>query len=115
MEHKDSQPISNKISDYIDDDMEDIVLKPSTELIPDEYEHVDNTKALVHIFRGEYKYDAKNTEHFYKCLAEMGYNISDDYIHYIRNKEYILKLLKDSEVIFVQSNFQSIKTYNFSC
>lgn len=100
MENKDSQSVPNKISAYIEDDMEDIVLKPSTELIPDEYEHVDNTKALVHIFCGEHKYDFINTQNFYKCLSEMGYKIPDEHVHFIRTKEYLLKRLKDSEVIF---------------
>lgn len=99
MEHKDATLMSKL--DYIesDFDMEDIVLKPSVELIPDEYEHVDNTAALVHIFRGEYKHDAFNTERLLYSLRKIGYEVSHDNIHYIRKREQVQKDLHESKYI----------------
>lgn len=97
MEQKDSA-LMNKL-DYIDNDydMEYIILKPSVELIPDEYEHSDNKAALVHVFRGEYKHDAFNTERFLFTLRDLGYEVPLENVHFIRKKQEVLKDLEDSK------------------
>lgn len=97
MEQPDSSPQYN--AQYIDNDSdsENIVLKPSVELIPDEYEHVDNKAALVHIFRGEYKHDLINCERFRGSLVKIGYEVPDENVHFIRTKEQVQRDLEKSE------------------
>lgn len=97
METNDSREMN--ILDYIENeqDMENIVLKPSVELIPDEYEHTDNEVALVHIFRGEYKHDAFNTERFLFSMKKLEYNVPNENVHFIRTKEAVIKDLDNSK------------------
>lgn len=101
MEHKDAS-LMNKL-DYIesDHDMEKIVLKPSVELIPDEYKHIDNSSALVHIFRGFYKHDADNTREIMSSLENIGYKISIHNVHFISTKDQIQKDLDASKCMYI--------------
>lgn len=98
MEQKDAGLMNEKL-DYIDIDFdtENIILKPSVELIPDEYEHVDNKAALVHVFRGEYKHDAINTERFLRSMNNIGYEVPFENVHFIRKRDQVLKDLDESE------------------
>lgn len=121
MEHKDATPMNNKL-EYIesDFDMEDIVLKPSVELIPDEYEHTDNKAALVHIFRGEYKHDVINTERVRLSLQKLGYDIPFENVHFIRKRKQVQEDLDESMYLLMNTNlcactFLIIDYILFSC
>lgn len=81
-----------------ENDMEDIILKPSTELIPDEYEHTSNADALVHVFRGEFEHDADNTTEFLDSLEKIGYKVSIEVVHHIKKKAEVLKQLEESKL-----------------
>lgn len=88
---------SGNLSYNKNDEMEDIILKPSTELIPDEYEHVNNKDVLVHFFVGEYKHDANNSDVFSKSLENIGYDVPIENVHKIKKKETVLAELQSSK------------------
>lgn len=103
MEQKDASLINKLAYRENESDMEHIVLKPSAELIPDEYQHTDNKAALVHIFRGEYKHDALNTKALIVSLNQLGYEVPYKNVHFIRRKEQVQKDLDNSKNELIKS------------
>lgn len=90
-----SKNMSKRISIY----EEDIVIKPSTELIPDEYEHKLNKNVSFHIFTlPEIK---NNLEQICKTFKSIGYNVNDDKIHSVDSKiQFEKELEKGMSYIF---------------
>ncbi|KAK9877842.1 hypothetical protein WA026_020074 [Henosepilachna vigintioctopunctata] len=67
----------------------EILLKPSTELISDEYAH-DNGTACVHIFIFKENYEA----FFVDCMKLLGYSIPDTNIHQLSTRTEVLSSLQ---------------------
>lgn len=71
----------------------EIFLKPSTELIPDEYEHVDNEGAAVHIFIFKENMERK----FVDCMSSLGYIVPENHIHPLSSRLEVIASLRRSE------------------
>ncbi|KAF2881841.1 hypothetical protein ILUMI_24342 [Ignelater luminosus] len=74
------------------DDIEEIKVPPSTELIPDEYEHEDNTKGLVFIFHSSR--DEVNVELLTTAFSDQGYNVPLENIYRMSTKEFVMNTIK---------------------
>lgn len=84
---------------------EDIVVKPSTELIADEYEHFQDDasrKILVHTFSSKEK--AEYADAFADTLATIGLIIDENKMHCL-NTDNCLKILDNSTYINFLRNF----------
>ncbi|XP_050497973.1 uncharacterized protein LOC114327987 [Diabrotica virgifera virgifera] len=80
---------SNRSSAY----EEEIEVHPSTELIPDEYEHFGNQpKFLVHTFFKDTEADKDNEKDFLKTLSEIGITCKDEDRHNL-DQEKIFEIL----------------------
>jgi hypothetical protein len=74
-------------------DEEQIDIKPSPELIPDEYEHSTSDSVLIHIFRTDD--DSKPAEDLMKTVAAINNTISaTKNLHYLDKKEEFFKDLE---------------------
>ncbi|KAB0791991.1 hypothetical protein PPYR_13952 [Photinus pyralis] len=73
------------------DDVEEITVPPSTELIPDEYEHRDNSKGLVLIFYS--KRDVDNEQVIRREFRDQGYNVSDSNVFGLQSRSAVLEAL----------------------
>lgn len=76
---------------YHPDQIEPITVPPSTELIPDEYEHRDNKKGLVLIFYS--KYDVDNQQVIRNEFCDQGYTVPENNVVGLTNKDQVLGAL----------------------
>ncbi|KAK5640375.1 hypothetical protein RI129_011186 [Pyrocoelia pectoralis] len=76
---------------YHPDQIEPITVPPSTELIPDEYEHCDNKKGLVLIFYS--KYDVDNEQVIRSEFCDQGYTVLKNNVVALTNKDEVLRAL----------------------
>lgn len=67
---------------------EEIVIKPSAELFPDEYD-ISKKPPTVHIFLGTAKSDKQEGSTFKKTLNDYDYNIPDENVHYLQDTELL--------------------------
>ncbi|KAL3285178.1 hypothetical protein HHI36_019297 [Cryptolaemus montrouzieri] len=67
----------------------EIYLKPSTELIPDEYQQEDNGKACVHIFIFKENMEKK----FVDCMKCLEYNITENNVHPLSTRAEVISSL----------------------
>lgn len=90
------KPRKYSASHYVDpDDIEKITVPPSTELIPDEYKHDDNTKGLVFIFHSTR--DEENKKLLTKAFSDQDYNVPQENIYRMSTKELVMDTIKESE------------------
>lgn len=76
----------------------DIVVKPSPEHIPDEYEHNDNRKAKVYIFYEGYDLDVDTLNNYLvPTLTEIEYEVTQDSIQLFKTKGDIDNKLDESK------------------
>ncbi|KAF2881840.1 hypothetical protein ILUMI_24341 [Ignelater luminosus] len=80
------------VHNFDQDDIEKIKVLTSTELIPDEYEHEDNTKGLVFIFHCSR--DEENKKVLTKAFSDQGYNVSLENIYRMSTKEFVINTIK---------------------
>ncbi|KAF5280995.1 hypothetical protein FQA39_LY05200 [Lamprigera yunnana] len=76
-------PIVQELPNYYE--IERIHIPPSTELIPDEYEHEDNRNGLVIIFYS--KYDEESKQVIAQEFTNQGYNVNEDNVFKLSNEE----------------------------
>ncbi|KAF5287191.1 hypothetical protein FQA39_LY16010 [Lamprigera yunnana] len=79
-------PIDPELPNYYE--IEKIHIPPSTELIPDEYEHEDNRNGLVLIFYS--KYDENSKQVIAQEFNYQGYDVSEDNIFKLSTKNQVL-------------------------
>ncbi|XP_044761373.1 uncharacterized protein LOC123318717 isoform X2 [Coccinella septempunctata] len=68
----------------------EIFLKPSTELIPDEYEHDDQESASVHVFIFKENMERK----FVDCMRSLGYIVPEKNIHPLSSRMDVIATLQ---------------------
>ncbi|XP_044269759.1 uncharacterized protein LOC123014617 [Tribolium madens] len=66
-------------------DEEEIVIKPSTELIPDEYKHDVEENVLLHIFKTDY--DEGTAEELLEAAKYIKYKVNNDNLHNLNTRE----------------------------
>ncbi|RZC36709.1 uncharacterized protein BDFB_005547 [Asbolus verrucosus] len=77
---------------------EDIVVKPSTELIPDEYEHVSNDTVLLHIFATPIEQDL--VDGLLQTMQDIDYKIdANTSLHDLNESKSFLKDLEASKIL----------------
>lgn len=74
---------------------EEILVRPSTELVPDEYEHEEEKHILVHVFTEK----KKNVDRFINTLKAKNYDIPENNVHDL-TKDSCDKILEDSKSKF---------------
>lgn len=80
---------------------EDIVIKPSTELIPDEYEHSTNENILFHVFRTPTQPDEELAKDLINCVKDINYKVdAKTNIHSLDTVEQLNANLKTSKFVY---------------
>lgn len=80
-------------------EIEHVEVAPSTELIPDEYEHKDNKTGLVIAFCGNYPSAMEDKSQLIEALAQQGYNIPEENLFKIVSKKNVLEDMRSSEYL----------------
>lgn len=81
--------------DYLEEEIE---VKPSSELIPDEYVRMTNETSVVHLFYTDWAYDEDNADNIYQTLIKCGYKIPKENVHNLfeTNLSVLLKNISEN-------------------
>ncbi|CAH1986246.1 unnamed protein product [Acanthoscelides obtectus] len=78
---------------------ERIEVKPSVELIPDEFEHhtEDGSDIVIHAFIDDTEDDLKNAQQFFDSLKSIGYSDLNRHIHNLERNDFltVIKYIQD--------------------